>query len=169
VKEKIIGETALSRPKDTRARSTAGANRQPSVTAPYTRALIKLVLTLGPPFALLLMWEIGTLAGWIKTQFFPAPTTIAVKFWESMWTDQFWSDLGISLQRMGIGFFMGGVPGLLLGLAMGLFRPVRILFQPLVAALYPLPKIALLPLILLIFGLAKCRSILRWRSACSFS
>src|SRR5690606_20434440 len=68
---------------------------------------------------------------------------------------QFWSDLGISMQRMAVGFVMGAVPGLLLGLAMGLFGPVRTIFQPLVAALYPLPKIALLPLILLIFGLGE--------------
>jgi len=38
---------------------------------------------------------------------------------------------------------------------MGLFTPARTIFQPLVAAIYPLPKIALLPLILLIFGLGE--------------
>jgi NitT/TauT family transport system permease protein len=44
---------------------------------------------------------------------------------------------------------------MLLGLAMGLFRPVRRVCQPLIASFYPLPKIALLPLILLIFGLGE--------------
>ena len=69
-------------------------------------------------------------------------------------TWQFWSDLGVSLQRIAIGF-LWAIPGTMLGLAMGLFPPVRAIFQPLIAALYPLPKIALLPLILLIFGLGE--------------
>jgi NitT/TauT family transport system permease protein len=107
------------------------------------------------PLALLILWEIAARLGWIEIQFFPAPTTIAETFWQMTRTGQFWSDIGISLSRMAIGFTMGAVPGLLVGLAMGLFRPARAIFQPLIAAIYPLPKIALLPLILLIFGLGE--------------
>jgi NitT/TauT family transport system permease protein len=136
-------------------RAAANDTAKPPASPLRTRAVGRALLTLAPPIALLLIWEIGAQAGWINVQFFPAPSTIGVKFWEMIQTAQFWDDIGISLQRMAIGFLMGGVPGLLLGLAMGLFRPVRGIFQPLVAALYPLPKIALLPLILLIFGLGE--------------
>lgn len=107
------------------------------------------------PVALLLAWELSARGGYIEVRFFPAPSTIGAKAWELLWDGPLLSDLFISLQRMLIGFLMGAAPGLVLGLAMGLFRPVRVLFQPLVAALYPLPKIALLPLILLIFGLGE--------------
>jgi NitT/TauT family transport system permease protein len=63
--------------------------------------------------------------------------------------------LWASLQRLFWGFLLGGIPALLLGLAMGLYRPVRIAIDPLVAATYPVPKSAILPLVLLIFGLGE--------------
>ena len=107
------------------------------------------------PAILLIIWEIAAQLGLIEVQFFPAPSTIFAALWTALGTTQFWTDLAISLQRMGIGFVMGAVPGLLLGLAMGLFRPIHTIFQPLIASLYPLPKIAILPLILLIFGLGE--------------
>jgi NitT/TauT family transport system permease protein len=50
---------------------------------------------------------------------------------------------------------MGAVPGILLGVAMGLSRYVRAAIKPLIGAVYPVPKIAVLPLIMLIFGLGE--------------
>jgi len=44
-------------------------------------------------------------------------------------------------------------------LAMGLYRPVRALIEPLVAATYPIPKSAILPLMLLIFGLGEASKV----------
>lgn len=107
------------------------------------------------PLALLAIWEVCAREGLIETRFFPAPSTILITAWGMVQTLQFWDDLGISLSRLIVGFFMGAVPGLLVGLAMGLFKPAEIVFKPLIASLYPLPKIALLPLILLIFGLGE--------------
>ena len=107
------------------------------------------------PLILFLLWELAARLGWIEVKFFPAPSTIFARLFELLGTRQFWTDLGLSLQRAGIGMLMGGVPGVLVGLAMGLFKPVRDFLQPLVAGLYPLPKIAILPLLLLIFGLGE--------------
>lgn len=107
------------------------------------------------PLLALSLWEATARAGFIDTRFFPAPSAIIAAMYEMASTTDFWVDIGLSLQRMLIGFALGAVPGLLLGLAMGLFKPVRDVFQPLVAALYPLPKIAILPLVLLIFGLGE--------------
>lgn len=107
------------------------------------------------PMLALGIWEGLARGGFIDTRFFPAPSAIIVALYELAQTTQFWHDIGLSLQRMLIGFVMGAVPGLLLGLAMGLFKPVRDIFHPLVAALYPLPKIAILPLVLLMFGLGE--------------
>ena len=112
-------------------------------------------MSLVSPVVVLLIWEGFARAGFIEVRFFPAPSTILAKLWELLFTQGFWVDLGVSLRRMFIGFFMGAIPGLVVGLAMGLFRPVRVIFQPLVAALYPLPKIAILPLILLMFGIGE--------------
>ena len=53
-----------------------------------------------------------------------------------------------------IGFMVGCLPAIVLGLAIGLYRPVRAAFDPLISATYPIPKSSLLPLILLILILA---------------
>jgi len=61
----------------------------------------------------------------------------------------------ISLQRISLGFLLGGIPAILIGIIMGISRPVRALIDPLIVATYPIPKSAILPLILLIFGLGE--------------
>jgi NitT/TauT family transport system permease protein len=61
---------------------------------------------------------------------------------------------------MFIGFLAGAVPGLIIGLAMGWSRPLRALLDPVVAVVYPLPKITLLPLIMLLIGVGEQAMIL---------
>src|SRR6185436_19074116 len=51
-----------------------------------------------------------------------------------------------------VGYLMGAMPGIAIGLLLGLSRPFRRVLGPIFSALYPVPKIAILPLILLIFG-----------------
>jgi NitT/TauT family transport system permease protein len=54
--------------------------------------------------------------------------------------------------RARAGFVVGIVPAIALGLLMAMFRPVQIVVDPLIAALFPIPKVALMPLLLLAFG-----------------
>jgi len=122
---------------------------------PRHRGLSRVPLGLISPLVLLLAWEAAARTGAINTAFFPAPTTILTTAVTQAQTAMFWNDLAISLKRIGIGLAMGGIPGVLVGLAMGLFRPIRDAFNPLIAALFPIPKIALLPLLLLIFGMGE--------------
>jgi NitT/TauT family transport system permease protein len=63
------------------------------------------------------------------------------------------------MQRLAWGTLLGGAPALVLGIVMGLNRPVRAIFDPLIAATYPIPKSAILPLALLIFGLGEASKI----------
>lgn len=107
------------------------------------------------PIVLFAVWELAARLGAINVAFFPAPTTILATAWAQAQTAQFWGDILISLERIAVGLVMGAVPGLIVGLAMGLFRPVREALNPLMAALFPIPKIALLPLLLLIFGIGE--------------
>jgi len=57
------------------------------------------------------------------------------------------------------GFLIGAVPGIVGGLFIGRFRGLRAVIDPLVAATYPIPKIALLPLLLVIFGLGEASKV----------
>jgi NitT/TauT family transport system permease protein len=72
---------------------------------------------------------------------------------------QLWKHFWASMQRLFWGFLFGGVPALMLGVAMGLSRPLRMLVEPIVSATYPVPKSAILPLVLLIFGLGESSKI----------
>jgi NitT/TauT family transport system permease protein len=65
------------------------------------------------------------------------------------------SDLAITLTRVAIGFAAGSAAGIVIGLLMGLSRLVRAAVRPIVGAVYPIPKIAILPLVMLIFGLGE--------------
>lgn len=111
------------------------------------------------PVALLALWEIGARLGSVDTRFFSSPTLIAHQFVVLSRSGEIWLNIGVSLQRLGIGFVIGGVPAIVLGIAMGLSRPVRAAIDPLIAATYPLPKSAIFPLILLIFGLGEASKI----------
>ncbi|MEA2833432.1 MAG: NitT/TauT family transport system permease protein [Methylobacteriaceae bacterium] len=113
------------------------------------------LIGIASPLLLLVLWEAAARVGLIDVRFFPAPSTIIMQLVLLARTGELELHLWASLQRLFWGFLLGGIPALLLGLAMGLYRPVRIAIDPLVAATYPVPKSAILPLVLLIFGLGE--------------
>ncbi len=112
-------------------------------------------MTLISPIALLVIWEICAKQGWIDTRFFPAPSDIFHKLVEMLKSRELLENIWASLRRLFWGCVIGGIPALLLGIVMGLSKPVRVIFEPLIAATYPIPKSSILPLALLIFGLGE--------------
>jgi NitT/TauT family transport system permease protein len=129
------------------------AIRAPSLAGPWlTDRTRDRLLAFASPIGLLLVWEVGARTGLIDTRFFPAPSSIVVAGWTMLRSGELWLHTWTSLVRLFWGFIFGGVPALLLGIVMGLSRPVRAIFEPLIAATYPIPKSSILPLALLIFG-----------------
>lgn len=114
---------------------------------------------LASPLLLLAFWEFAVHIEWFDARFFPAPSLIAIKGWKLAASGELWAHVWTSLQRLFWGFLVGGIPALLLGIAMGLYRPIRAAINPLITASYPIPKSAILPLILLIFGLGEASKI----------
>jgi NitT/TauT family transport system permease protein len=117
------------------------------------------LLGIASPLALLLLWEICARAGVIDVRFFPAPSSIVRQALALARSGELWGHVSASLQRLLWGTLLGGIPALLLGIAMGLYRPIRAAIDPLISATYPVPKSAILPLILLIFGLDEASKI----------
>lgn len=113
------------------------------------------LLMVGSPLALLVLWEIGTRTGVLDHRFFPAPSAIFIQMLSMLESGELWMHTGASLQRFFFGFWLGIVPALVIGILMGLNRGVRAALTPIVSGTYPIPKSALLPLILLIFGLGE--------------
>jgi ABC-type nitrate/sulfonate/bicarbonate transport system permease component len=110
------------------------------------------LLYLISPIGLLLVWELLIRSGFGDRRFIPAPSDIAVRFWQLTINGELAMHTAATLWRVLAGFVIGAVPAVAIGLLMAMFRPVRIFFDPLVAALMPIPKVALMPLLLLAFG-----------------
>lgn len=107
------------------------------------------------PVLLLLIWEALSRANVIDARFFSRPTEIAATGWMLMREGTLPHDIGVSLTRIFAGFVFGAVPGAILGTMMGLSRIVNAILAPLVAVIFPIPKIAILPLLMIIFGLGE--------------
>ncbi|EEX84394.1 binding-protein-dependent transport system inner membrane component [Brucella abortus bv. 3 str. Tulya] len=97
--------------------------------------------------------EIGTRSGFISNLTLPRPSAVLETFGQLWQTGLLWQHLLPSLQRLIIGASLGIAVGISLGVMIGLFSYVRAGLVPLVAALFPIPKIALLPLFVIWFGI----------------
>lgn len=117
------------------------------------------LISLLSPLALLAIWELCARAGLIDTRFFPAPSALFDTLLKVVESGALWTNTWASLQRLFWGFLLGSIPGLIVGIAMGLYRPLRAAVDPLIALTYPIPKSAILPLILLIFGLGEASKV----------
>jgi NitT/TauT family transport system permease protein len=153
----------------TQARNTISSATSASATA-FSRPLgglrfqsstVERTLSVLSPLILLAIWEVAAELHAIDTRFFPAPSSIFGVLWDMMRpsqqypTGELWFHLFISLERIVIGFLLGAVPGIIIGLTMGLFGPVRAMIQPLIDATFPIPKVALLPLFIMVFGIGE--------------
>ena len=113
------------------------------------------VLFMLSPLVVLSLWEACARLGIADVRFFPAPTNILYVMGSMILSGELLLNLKVSLIRVLMGMAVGGIPALAIGLAMGLYRPLRAAFDPLISATYPIPKSTLLPLFLLIFGLGE--------------
>ena len=104
------------------------------------------------PIGLLLLWEILIQAGFGDRRFVPAPSDIAERFWLLAGSGELGEHVLATLWRIVVGYVIGVVPAVIIGLLMAMWRGVRIVVDPLIAALFPIPKVALMPLLLLAFG-----------------
>lgn len=104
---------------------------------------------------LLVLWHIGSSTGVISNLVLPAPLEVVTAFEELWRSGNLWLHVSISVQRLLIGWIAGTVLGIAAGFAIGLISIVRASLAPLVAAIFPVPKIALLPLFIIWFGIGE--------------
>jgi NitT/TauT family transport system permease protein len=110
-------------------------------------------LALLTPIAILVLWEALSRTNTLDIRFFPPPTQIVGQLSNERTMERLPNDVLASVSRILIGFAIGSGLGVIAGLALGLFRIPRLLISPVFAALYPVPKLAIFPLLLIIFGL----------------
>ena len=102
---------------------------------------------------LLALAEIGTQTGFISALTLPIPSEVLATFGELYQSGLLWKHLLPSLTRLVVGAALGVSIGISVGVLIGLFSYVRSGLVPLVAAIFPIPKIALLPLFVIWFGI----------------
>jgi ABC-type nitrate/sulfonate/bicarbonate transport system permease component len=111
--------------------------------------------TLGLVLIFLLIWELLSRFELISRIIFPAPTLIFVSFFQGLIGGRYLDATLVTFSRILSGFLIGGTSALFLGLLMGWSRTIRRVLDPLVAALHPIPRFALLPMIIILFGIGE--------------
>jgi len=109
--------------------------------------------------SVLILWEWLSRAGYISRLFFPAPSTILATLIQMITSGKIFPHLTATLLRLTLGFLIGALAGLMLGLGMGWSQRLRMIVDPIIAALHPIPKIAIFPLIMIIFGIGEASKI----------
>lgn len=117
------------------------------------------ILSIVSPITLLLLWEISARIHIIDVRLLSSPSLIIHSFIPLLLSGELLYNTAVSTQRVFWGFLAGSIPGIFIGISMGLSPIVRSAIEPMISATYPIPKLALMPLILLIFGLGETSKI----------
>lgn len=102
--------------------------------------------------AFLAIWEVGSRAGAINPLFFGRPTGIVEAGIREVQTERFWGDLFASFSEFALGYLLAIVLGIPIGLAAGRFRRLQYALDPWLNFFNSLPRIALLPILVIMFG-----------------
>jgi NitT/TauT family transport system permease protein len=111
------------------------------------RTLARLALAL----ILLAIWEYqpsANLRFWMS-----GPIEIVARLWSWILDGSLWGNVGATLLAMALGYALGTASGIALGLTFGLMPRLHRVLSPYIAALYAMPKIALAPLFVIVFGI----------------
>jgi len=101
------------------------------------------------------LWQLAGSAGWVNPLFLPTPVAIARAIWRLAMSGALWRHLSVSIMRIGTGWLLGTVAGVIVGFAIGLSSLARGVGITFISALFPIPKIALLPLLILWLGIGE--------------
>lgn len=111
-----------------------------------------LLLGWGTLIFVLGLWELAPALGWVKPLFTSSPSRIFVAA-QWLFAHGFWHDIRVSALAFGYGFGLSLVVGVPLGVLMGWYRRFHAMFDPLITALYVTPRVALVPMLILWFGI----------------
>jgi NitT/TauT family transport system permease protein len=105
--------------------------------------------------AFVLVWQYASSHGFISPSLFPPPGKIFASLLKLISNGAMASALGATLTRFTIGLISGAVIGGSLGLIMGWWPRLHTFLSPFIAALYPIPKVAIFPILMIIFGIGE--------------
>jgi NitT/TauT family transport system permease protein len=101
------------------------------------------------------IWQLAGSAGLVNPLFLPTPLAIGRALYRLATTGALWRHLALSVMRIGVGWLLGTAFGIAIGFAIGLSTLARSVGITFISALFPIPKIALLPLLILWLGIGE--------------
>ena len=119
-----------------------------SVEAGRYAGFLSLVLAIG-------LWQAAGSLKLVNPLFLPTPLAILRAIYQLALSGALWQHLSYSIMRIGSGWILGTVTGIIVGFAIGLSGLARSVGITFISALFPIPKIALLPLLILWLGIGE--------------
>ncbi|SMQ86190.1 sulfonate transport system permease protein [Devosia lucknowensis] len=107
------------------------------------------------PFTIILLWQAASSFGWITNRLMPAPIQVVWAFWDKLTSGELAVNIQASAVRAVSGLLVGGSIGFLLGLANGVSRISHALTDTTLQMLRTIPNLALIPLVILWFGIGE--------------
>jgi NitT/TauT family transport system permease protein len=111
------------------------------------------LLGAGAVIAFLLFWQLAVALGWVNPLFTSSPSRIAVAALQMFRDGTIYPDLVVSGEEFGLGYGLAVLVGVPLGVGMGWYSRLNAMLDPFVSALYATPRIALMPLVIIWFGI----------------
>jgi NitT/TauT family transport system permease protein len=110
---------------------------------------------IGAIVGLVVLWELFARVGWVPVLFLPSPIGVAREAADMLVSGEIATHVAASLKRLLLGFAIGAGAGVIVGIVVGFFSIAEAIGTPVIAATFPIPKIALLPLLILWLGLGE--------------
>ncbi|WJV68705.1 aliphatic sulfonate ABC transporter permease SsuC [Pectobacteriaceae bacterium CE70] len=107
------------------------------------------------PLSLIGVWQFAIQFGWLSNRILPSPEAVVIAFWRLTISGELGKNLTVSTLRALSGFILGGSLGLLLGFVSGLSRTGERLLDTSIQMLRNVPHLALIPLVILWFGIGE--------------
>src|SRR5690242_201745 len=104
---------------------------------------------------ILVLWQVAGTLSLVNPLFLPTPLAIGKALYQLALSGALWQHLAYSVMRISIGWILGTAAGITVGFAIGLSRIARSVGITFISALFPIPKIALLPLLILWLGIGE--------------
>ena len=133
-------------------RTSQGRTKGAPMKSDWLRRLAMIVL---PWLAIIGLWYLVRMSGLVQASLVPTPWAVAVKWWQLVTGAGFLMDMWMSTQRVLLGVAFGIVAAVPVGFLLGWYQPVRGFIDPLINFFRALPPIALIPLVIVYFGIGE--------------
>ena len=111
------------------------------------------------PVSLVVIWEWAVWSAWWPPTLIAAPSEVVVNFFRLAVDGDLFFHSSVSLQRLLLGFLVGSTAGIFLGALVGLSRVIERAVEPTVQMLAPIPVVAWIPLLIILFGIGEASKV----------